>query len=231
MLGTKLYILTDPRDISEAYRNSSTLSFEIFVKLLLRTCGSSKFVVEKMYQESGSPSRGKRPLGRALHDLNVQQSFPGPRFEGLSMIFQEHFEKILVADIMPRSYRHNVYIPDSKDTLCVSLSKWCADVVINASQKAYFGDSLSRINPDLAQTFVEFDTRSWQLLYGFPKLFSNKMHSAKEQTIKALTLYFESPQESKADAAWVTQLLEKEMRQLGFKNEDMATLMMLQYWG
>lgn len=147
------------------------------------------------------------------------------------MIFLGYFEKALKFENITRKSQYYVDNLDARDTTCVSLTKWCADVVINASQKAYFGDLLSQIDPGLAHTFVAFDTRSWQLLYGFPRLFSRKMYSAKDKIIGALTLYFDAPPEEKADAAWVTQLLEKEMRQLGFNNQEMATLMMLQYWG
>lgn len=231
LLGTKLYILTNPRDISEAYRNSSSLSFDIFVKHLIRTCGSSKHVVERLYQHPQPPSEHRKSLGKALHDFQVHQSSPGQNLENLSVAFVEYFEKSLVfADVTVNS-QYNLKASGKVNTATLSLSKWCAEVVINASQRAYFGDFLFEADPNLAQTFVEFDTLSWQLLYHFPRLISRKMHAAKERLIDALTCYFEKPVEKRTGAAWVTQLIEKEMRELGLTDREMGTLMMLQYWG
>ena len=143
----------------------------------------------------------------------------------------KYLEKSLLFENVAVNSRYNLKASATADTAFLSLSKWCAEVVINASQKAYFGDRLSEIDPNLAQTFIEFDTRSWQLLYHFPRLISEGMYAAKDRLINTLTAYFETPVREKADAAWVTQLLEREMRGLGFTDREMGTLMMLQYWG
>ena len=228
MLGVKLYILTDPHDITEAYRNSSSLSFDVFVKLLLRTCGSSRAVVEKLYQDPPPLSERKKSLGKTLHSLQMQQSSPGPNLEDLSVEYLKYFEKTLVFEKMTMDSRYHWKTASKAGT--VSLCEWCADVVINASQKAYFGDRLSQIDPNLARTFIEFDTRSWQLLYNFPRLISGRMYAARDRLIDALTAYFELSEE-KTGASWVTQYLEREMRASGFTCREMGTLMMLQYWG
>ena len=210
--------------------SSSSLSFDTFVKLLIRTCGSSNQVVEKLYQDASPSSKHTKSLGRAIHDLQVQQS-SGQRLDDLSSVFITFFEKSLLFEDVAGNSRYGSKVPETTNFARVSLRKWCAEAVINASQKAYFGDRLSKIDPNLAQTFIEFDTRSWQLLYHFPRLISEPMYAAKDRLVNALTTYFETPAEEKVDAAWVTQLLEKEMRDLGFTNREMGTLMMLQYWG
>ena len=225
LAGTKLYILTNPRDISTAYRNSSTLSFDIFVKLLIRTCGTSKLIVERLYQDPPPSSVRKESLGKAIHKFQVQQSSPGKNLEDVSVVIASYLEKALVLQKMATKED-----PKAKDLLYLSLKKCCADLVIGASQMAYFGESLSEINPNLAQTFIEFDSHSWQLLYHFPRLISKGMYAAKDSIIDTLTAYFETPGE-RTDAAWVTRLLEREMRALGFTTREMGTLMMLQYWG
>ena len=225
LAGTKLYILSNPRDVSEAYRNSSTLSFDIFVKLLIRTCGTSKPVVEKLYQDPLPSSAHKESLGKAIHKFQVQQSSPGNNLEDISLVIANYLEKALVLENMATERA-----PKAKDLLYLSLKRCCADLVIGASQMAYFGERLSEIDPNLAQKFIEFDSRSWQLLYHFPRLISKGMYAAKDRIIDDLTAYFETPGE-RTDAAWVTQLLEREMRALGFTTREMGTLMMLQYWG
>lgn len=231
MVGVKLYFLTDPGDISEAYKNSSSLSFDVFVKLLLRTCGSSRAVVEKLYQDPPPLSERKKSLGQALHGLQMQQSSPGPNLENLSVKYLDYFGKTLVLEQMTMNRRYHWKTAGETGVLTVSLREWCADVVINASQQAYFGDRLSEIDPNLARIFVEFDTRSWQLLYRFPRLISQSMYAARDKLIDALTAYLELSAEKKTGATWVMQHLEREMCVSGFTYREMGTLMMLQYWG
>ena len=225
MFGTKLYILTNPRDISEAYRNSSTFSFDIFIKRLIRTCGTSKHVAERLYQDPLSSGAHKESLGKAIHKFQVQQSSPGKNLEDISVVIVNYLDKALVLEKMATERA-----PKAKDVLYLSLKRCCADFVIGASQLAYFGERLSEIDPNLAKTFVEFDSQSWQLLYHYPRLISKGMYAAKDRIIDDLTAYFETPGE-RTDAAWVTRLLEREMRALGFTTREMGTLMMLQYWG
>lgn len=231
ILGTQLYILTNPKDMSEAYRHASTLSFDVFVKRLLQTCGSARSVVEKLYQNPQLPREHKNSLGEALHALNVQQSSPGRHFDALSTKILCYFECSLTFGAVASNARLSSGTPPSADTAYVSLTRLCAETVINASQDAYFGHYLSKIDPNLAQTFLDFDTRSWQLLYHYPRWLSPTMHSARDNLVMALASYFDAPEENKVDAAWATKYVEQEMRHLGFDNEQMATLMMLQYWG
>lgn len=228
--GTKLYVLTNPSHISEAYRNSSSLSFDIFVKILIRTCSTPARVVEKLYQDPPPPRERTKSLGRAIHDFQVQQT-SGQKLEDLSAVFVACFEKSLLFEDLAVNDAYDTKASEATGSACISLSKWCADIVINATQKAYFGERLSRIDPHLAQTFIEFDIRSWQLLYRFPRFISKPMYTAKDQINNALTAYFKTPAEDKNDAAWVTKTLEKEMRVLGFTEREMGTLMFLQYWG
>ena len=96
LVGTKLYILTNPRDISEAYRNSSSLSFDIFVKLLIRTCGTSKHVVEGLYQDSLPSSVHQESLGKAIHKFQMQQSSPGKNLEDISVVIAGDLDKMIV---------------------------------------------------------------------------------------------------------------------------------------
>ena len=232
--GTKLYILTNPKDISEAYMSTSSLSFDTFVKLLIRTCGSSKQVVERLYQNQSPPDKPKYSLGTAIHSLQVQQS-SGIKLEELSLVLLRSLEKsLLVEDVtLYDRYGSTTSVTDcaTADLTSLSLKKWCSEIVISAGQRAYFGDQLSEIDPHLTETFIEFDSRSWQLLYHFPRPISKQMHVAKDRLIDVLTAYFETPIEQRTSSSWSIQLFEKGMRDLGFTEREMATLMMLQYWG
>ena len=181
--------------------------------------------MERLYQEPPPSGVHKKSLGQAIHGFQVEQSSPGNKLEDISVIIASYLEKALVFEKMAREKASK-----TDESSYLSLRRCCANLVIGASQKAYFGERLSSIDPDLAQTFIEFDGCSWQLLYQYPRLISKGMYAAKDRIIDVLTAYFETPGE-RTDAAWVTQLLEREMRALGFTTREMGTLMMLQYWG
>ena len=127
--------------------------------------------------------------------------------------------------------RYESKISETATFACMSLKNMCSEAVTNASQKVYFGKRLFENDPNLAHSFIKFDFRSWQSLYHYPWLFSEPMYAAKDHLINALTACFETPAEGKADATWVTHLLEKEMMGLGLTEKEVETLMMLQYWG
>ena len=118
-----------------------------------------------------------------------------------------------------------------KGSQFISLNQWCAEVVINSSQKAYFGDCLSEIEPHLSQAFVDFDTRGWQLIYHYPRCFSKEMHAAKDKVVHALAAYFDLPPARKKDAALTIQLYETGTRELGLTSQEMGALMMSLFWG
>ncbi|MCJ1312934.1 hypothetical protein MMC25_006610 [Agyrium rufum] len=236
LLGTKLYILTDPRHMSEAYRNSSTLSLDFFVRGLLRACGSSGKVLEKIFRHDANSSLSEKGNGKSfietMHELQFRHGFPGQHLDELSEVSRENLDVVLRPRALIRdSGSTGLYAEEGYRSTTISLSKLCAQTIINANQKAYFGDCLSELDPQLYQTFVNFDALSWQLLYRYPRFLGRKMHASKDHITNVLTRYFAAPAEQRPGAAWVTRMLEEEMRQLGLTNEEMSTLMLLQYWG
>ena len=107
----------------------------------------------------------------------------------------------------------------------------CSNLLVEAGQDAYFGPMLKCVDPQLPQVFLDFDKRSWQLLFGLPYFLSMRMHKSKDMIISALTTYFRLPSEQKEASVWSVDVLETEMRHLGLKDKDIATMMMILYWG
>lgn len=74
--GSKLYILTNAKDVTTAYKNTSSLSFEWFVQAMMRTSGSSHRVVSKMYEildlEKAIFSNSQnKPLAKLARELQI----------------------------------------------------------------------------------------------------------------------------------------------------------------
>ncbi|KAL8862408.1 MAG: hypothetical protein Q9178_001417 [Gyalolechia marmorata] len=231
--GSTIYVLTMPKDVAEAYRNTTSLSFDIFVQVMMRNLGSSAQSVKAMFspmptEKDGFPNPHEKPLGRLARELHTTQLYPGEHLSLLDDKFIESFghqldlEKMAETDYAAR---------DEKGGVTVPLLKWSSDVFTRAGQVAYFGDLLGVIDPNLTWTFLEFDDLSWQVLFQYPRIVSRRMHAARERLTVALEKYFSIPAEDRGEQAWFTHAMEHEMRTVGISTHDIATMMTTIYWG
>ena len=163
-------------------------------------------------------------LARHMHK---QQLFPGHQLSLLHDRFVKYFEAALrLENLAQCSYASR----STQDEITVSLGDLTSDIMINAGQDAYFGASLGRLDPRLAETFRVFDDLTWQIFYQYPELLSRKMHNAKAKLITAMERYYNAPAGNRHDAAWFAHSMEAELRNIGFETHDLAVMMMTVYW-
>ena len=103
--GSQIHILTEPKDVAVAYKNSSTLSFDGFVQAMMRTFGSSEYYVRAMYnhvphslQENDFPNPQNKPLAKLSKDLHINQLYPGEHLDDLDKRFRNFLHKTLVRE-------------------------------------------------------------------------------------------------------------------------------------
>lgn len=229
-----MYILTRSVDIVEAYKNTSSLSFDIFVQGLMRSTGSSEHVIQKMYQrmdpqKDGFPNPRGKPLANLSHDLHRHQLYPGKNLDCLGNSFAEYLGRHLSLEelVSERSY----CVKSGADkSIVVPLSIWTSDFIVCAGQDAYFGPKLAEIDPRITWTFIEYDDLSWQVLYRYPPLLSRKMHRTRDQFVSAIEKYFAVPSEQRKGDSWFVKAMEAEMRQLDMSTNELARLMAVIYW-
>ena len=203
------------------------------MQAMMRTSGSSDYVVRKMYEtpdphKAVFPNPQNKPLAKLARELHIYQLFPGKPLDGLRGAFVEYFNRSLSLEPMSQ-YR---YLRVSTDQAVVlPLYTWVSDLFISAGQEAYFGSMLGQVEPELTWAFLEFDDLTWQVLYEYPKILARTMIKAKSKVIAGLERYFTLPTDQRGDAAWFTPAMEKEMRNLGFDTHDVAVMMMTIYWG
>lgn len=231
--GSKLYILTNAKDVSAAYKNTSTLSFESFVQAMMRTSGSSEDVILKMYKpmdpkKANFPNPQNKPLAKLARELHIYQLFPGKNLDSLYANFVEYFKQSLNLKTMSQ-YRYTRISTDHD--VVVPLYLWVSDVFVSAGQEAYFGPALAQVEPELTWAFLEFDDLTWQVLYQYPKFLASTMIRTKSKVIDGLERYFTLPTDKRPGASWFTPAMETEMRNLGFGTHDVAVMMMTIYWG
>ncbi|KAL8786221.1 MAG: hypothetical protein Q9213_002910 [Squamulea squamosa] len=222
-----------PKDVADAYRNTSSLSFDVFVQVMMRNLGSSARSVTAMFspmpaEKDGFPNPHGKPLGRLARDLHQTQLYPGENLTILDNKFVQSFEDQLALEKVASA---NYATRDEKGGVTVPLLKWSSDAFTRAGQAAYFGDLLGRIDPNLTWTFLEFDDLSWQVLFQYPRIVSRRMHAARERLTVGLEKYFSILPEKRGEQAWFTHAMEHEMRTMGINTHDIATMMTTIYWG
>lgn len=237
--GIKFYILTNAQDVSECYRNLTTLSFDFFVRELMLNCGSSQSCVEKMCQEpppylDGSTRTVLNPAGKSIARVGVDfhhtQLHPGPdsKFNDLTESLIRFVNELVTWDKV-RNESH--YIKRQASTgVQVSLTKFCGKVLIEASTASYFGMSFLDIEPQLLNIFYDFDFSMWKLLYNYPRWMCKDAHLAKDQLADALAKHFRRPRSERPGEAWFTEALEEEQRRIGLTEKEMASTVLIVYF-
>ena len=228
--------MTSPGDISSIYRNTVELTFDTFVRQTLRSLGASSYAVDKwiplhlskegMAHTSSSSTPHTGEFTHIGERLCQQQLLPGKQLD----ILQRVFIDIIHESLQWHSVTQKITIRSSPDIKTISLLGWCREVLLQSATRAFFGDRLLKIDPDLFQAFFMFDASSWKLHYGYPRVFSKELYSARDAIIKALTAYFKLPRSERSGAAVLVDSLEAEMRNLDIEDKDIAALIMPVYW-
>ena len=236
LLGKVLYVMTSPEDISKIYRNTEELTLDTHIRHILTALGASSSAVDKWIP----PRLSENDKIKAMGGLNPsasdfthlgsricqQQLLPGKELNVLQDVFMDRIHKSLHWDkITPK-----ITLASSPEAKTISLLGWCREVLLDSATRAFFGDELLEINPNLFQSFYDFDACSWKLHYGYPKFLSTDLYVARDTIIEALTAYFKLPKAERPGAAFVVDRLEDEMRQLGIETKDIAALTMPLYW-
>ena len=232
--GQTFYVLTASKDVSSVYKNTKSFDFDVFVRDLMLWFGASVPAADKMYERPTSQLQGGHPnpknkcLAKLVVDFHHHQLLPGKEADILGSSFLRLIEENLRWD---KIATNQSYILDvSADSAHVSLLRLCADVLVDAGTRAYFGDDLNRIAPDLPHSFRRYDETAWKLLFQYPRLFSRDMHAAKAEVLDALVRYFELPRTERSGECWFNRTFETELRLLEMSNEDIAAFMAIIYW-
>lgn len=125
---------------------------------------------------------------------------------------------------------NKVVLSSTADQRTVSLLQWTRDTLLDGATTAFFGNALLKIEPNLFESFSDFDDNSWKLTYRIPRPWSNDMYAAKQKAQNALATYFALPKEQRPGETWMVRTLETEMRGLGIESPDIAAFLMMVYW-
>ena len=237
--GEEIYVITEPNDVAEVYKNNTSLSFDVFISDLMLSCGATAETVDKMNRApppypSGSSTSGLNPGNKSLIRLAIDfhhfQLLQGPNSHAdeITDTFLRHIDKFLQWDILSK----DDLLPASRtaESMQVSLLKLCGRVLIEAGTRTYWGKLLWELEPDMLSSFYELDRGIWKILFQYPKVFSQEVLTVRDNITETLATYYRLPKEIRQDAAWFTKSMETESREAGLDENEMAAAIMIIYF-
>lgn len=227
------YVITKADDVGRVYRNTETLSYEIFVQSMMRILGNSEEAVKAMFtplpkSKEGFPNPHGKSMGILFRQMHIHQLFPGDNLDYLENRFHAFFDKHLGAQELASTCPYATRTASGSITL--PLVRWCSDYFVKAGQHAYFGPRLAEIDPNLTDAFLVFDELSYQVIYQYPAFLAGKMQASRRRLLSGLKQYLQLPHDQRSEDAWFVKAMESEMRALGMSADDMAIATMTIYW-
>jgi hypothetical protein len=228
--------VTSPQDVIAVFKNPKALSFDPFIKNVMQVFGASPAAVEKMYQVDGTTPLHKSFM-EVSHDNFKLQLHPGDKLDTLQARFLGRIDDWLRWDRLAAGGPMVLSSPGADGSgsgdgggLRVSLLEWCKQVMLDTATRAFFGDAMFDVAPRLLDSFFAFDDDAWKLNYRFPRFAAKAMYAAKDSGEAAFARYFGLPKAQRPNAAWMTDMFEQGMRDLGIDEREMAAMLFLQYW-
>ena len=197
LAGSTVYVITDPGDVTLVYNSTTSLSFDSFLRDFLSEFSTTSSGIDKILQQrhtSGSetPARTEPSIAQIAHNLQVSQT-QGNDLTILEQSISEFLQHNLLLENLGNgnTIQRCFLVTQAGSSYHVSLKRWIAEVFINAGQRAYFGENLSKLKPKLPQTLIEFDDLSWQVFYRYPKIFRRRLNALSKQILDSLGEYIQ----------------------------------------
>ena len=236
MPGQRLCLISSPRNISNVYRNTVELTFDVFIRDLLRALGSSESAIDKWIPARlsnnaiSTPAESLAPKADDFTHLGEKlcqrQLHHGKEFD----ILQKAIVHGINDAVTWEKIKPEIVLQSTSEVRTLSLLGWCREVLLEIPTRVFFGDRLLSIEPDLIDAFSVFDTQSWKLHFGYPKFLAQELYAARDKINVALTFYFRLSPAERPDACFLISSLEVEMRKLSIGDEDIAAITMPLYW-
>ena len=179
--------------------------------------------VEKMWEVPMAHEKHLGPAGRKhlvdrSGDFHRLQLLPGLQLDDLNARFLARIEYGTTWKNVPQP----CILSSTTDELVVSLYKWCGHVLVDAASRAFYGDALVDISPQIVRDFLDFDKQSWMLLYQYPSFLARAMTTPRNLVAKAFDRYVALDPGKKKDAAPYTKALEALQIEAGVSSGDRA---------
>lgn len=104
----------------------------------------------------------------------------------------------------------------------MSAWEWCRHALVDAATRAFFGEAIYQVAPNILSDFYTYDDDAWKQHYDYPRFAARDIYEAKERCKLAWVEYLSLPVEQRQDASWITLRLEEGLRELGIEEASQA---------
>lgn len=216
IMGDEFYIVTSPDDILAIYRDTSNLEFDPIVRDIMSDFGVNPPTLDKMFDHRFDSNKCWMDI---CHDDFRSQMHPGARLKALEATFLNNIDRCLNWQ-QTRSSGRAAVLSSTSEVTTISVWKWCGNVLVDSATRAFFGDSLYRLAPNMLEDFFTFDEEGWKLNYKYPKFAARKMYDAKKKGEVTFAEYLALPKEERQDASWIVERMEEGMKDLGITEPE-----------
>ena len=232
--GERILVLMSPSDASQVFRDESSFAFDSFIDMVYRGVGNVSDEANRILwrtPKEGFTSLHSNPHGKVLvHTGNalLHKQLLTPSY------LQELTKKVTVYiedNMQWESFFDTSVLSSNADTKIVSLHCWCRDVLIEAQNRAWFGEYIRQLEPRMTVLFDHWDINSWMITYKYPPFMAKAATRPRDQLIKILTRYLDTPREKRSGGVPFVNELEDEERHAGLSSEDSARIMFIILWG
>ena len=95
--------------------------------------------------------------------------------------------------------------------------------------KAFFGNVLLELDPNLLNDFHQFDANSWMLLYQYPRPLAKPMFRAHDNGAEAFTRYFQLPATERKPCHYI-KTVEAKQRKAEMSDRDIDIVAQGMFW-
>ncbi|KJZ78259.1 hypothetical protein HIM_02297 [Hirsutella minnesotensis 3608] len=225
MCGVTLYGLTHPEDITGTLDGVSWahgLDFEHFVTEMMHRFGMSLEEVERAkhtpmpgdawYIEKNTINPRNLSLIHLVQEVYKKQLLDPENLDRLSEMFSARMKETLQGpnlDFCTSDYNGCLYTVGAPGLRReIKLYPLVAVTMVDATVRSLFGPCMHRVEPDIVELLISFNTNAWVLFYGVPDFFGYSPLCGPRDRIKAaLRAFISQPEEERSGQCLAIQRL------------------------
>lgn len=232
--GERILVLMSPSDASQVFKDESSFAFDSFIDMVYRGVGNVSDDANRILWRTpreGFTSLHPNPHGKVLvHTGNAllhKQLLTASCLQELTGKVSGYIDD----NMQWESFFDTSVLSSDADVKIVSLHCWCRDVLIEAQNRAWFGEYIRELEPRMTVLFDEWDINSWMITYQYPSIMAKAATRPRDRLIKVLTRYLDTSREKRSGGVPFVNELEDEERHAGLSSEDSARIMFIILWG
>ncbi|KAK4206940.1 cytochrome P450 [Rhypophila decipiens] len=255
IMGKKLYIVTDPADVTAVFQNREGLSFDGHLARLLKNFGVRSEALKRGWHkpEPGDwcyiPSNPinpqqldlihfveaawKKQLAPGQHEAKLCQAFLSS--VGTSLWFGG--DGLLDYTTIPSDDScswcgkcTSNTAEGGKEHHKVLLYSLCRESIVEAITRSLFGDHLHNINPDIVENMIKFNEHVWMVVFDYGAFFETPVSKPQKSLMDTLIKFIQTPPQRRGREAWVIKNMLAAMETTDIDVYSRASMLLMCFW-